>query len=896
MSVNGLYRGFFPKGVAVIGFPDENIGTWGRRIVENLAAGGFKGEIFPVFPYIGEMAGLKTVPNLDAVQGRVDLAFLMGPLSTVPQTLQDCKRTGVGCLMVPGRNYTSLALLKKIYQEARETGVRLFGPRSWGVVNPWVNLNGSLGSRMPHPGGLAVVSQSATFCSSLIDLSLDRKIGLSILVGLGDMLDVDFADAIDYLANHFRVGAILLHVESLTNMRKFMSAARAASRMKPIVALKTGRFHSGARALTGTGSLFTEDGAYDAVFKRAGIIRVETIEDLFDCGALLGKQPRPLGPNLAVMANSRTPGVMAMDALTAGGLPRAVFKFKTIAALDRIIPQGWGENNPITLDPQTPVEVYIQAMEACLTDPELDGLLIIITPEFLSDSENLTRALARAATGKKSPVIVVWMGGRAMGPARTILEEAGVPVYDSPERAVRAFRYLFEFDRNLKMLQEIPPALPAVFAENKERARKIIESRLAGDERMLSGLESLELLRAYDLPVLPADIVRNAEEAVELAREMGGPVTLRLEKAGPGAGSGGPADQACLFDLDEVKSAYDRLVAREGREPGNGGEQVVIQPAFPRPGYLLRLGCRQVNPFGPVILFGQAGLPPEASTDQALGLPPLNRLLARRIIEQTRVCGLLTGEVKDEDKVMDRLTGMLVKLSHLVTDFPEINELEISPVYMVEGSPQIQWARVVLAPSDDPPPMHLIISPYPDEYESRVRTKAGLDIFVRPIRPEDSRLLQELWSILSPRTIYYRFSRPVKELTPSLLVGFTQIDYDREMALVAIMNDENGREKMLAVARLFGQPGALLAEFAVVVGDPWQGKGVGAQLLRKLFIIAAKRRIGKLWGLVLRENVVMLELARKVGCRILKSDDPSQVEVTLEMTEETAAKLLADEA
>jgi acetyltransferase len=881
MSIRGLHKLFFPSSVAVMGI-DEDSNSLGRRILTNIVASNFKGSVYPICETMAAVDGLSAHASLAAVGRPVDLAVLALPLEQVPAAIDVCGQAGVSGVVILARNGSAERTASAILQRARATGVRAIGPRSWGIVSPWTGLNTGLGQQTPLAGELAVISQSAAVCASILDLSVTKQIGLSLLAGLGDMLEVDCADLMDYTANHFRVKAILLHVEHISDMRKFMSAARAASRVKPVVVLKTGRAASpAAGTTTDSASLFGEDAVYDAAFKRAGIVRVATVEELFDCGDLLSKQPPPRGPSLAIVTHARSPGVMAVDALQDHGLKPARFDEETAAAVGRLLGSAWDGRNPVTVRADVPPDHYGKLVGIGLAAQGVDGVLIILTPRFLYQPEEVARAVCRAVARKTRPVFAVWMGGKDMETGRRLLDEAGIPTYDAPERAVRAFWNLYAYDRNIRLLQEIPLRLSGRFSVNRNRARAVINTALQAENFMLRGWPCLNLLQAYDIPLAAAQPCRSVEEAVGAADQLGYPVTLALLTADIPGQACGAAERTGLRSSEEVAKAFGRL--SQGIPTDRRGDEsapMMVQAALGQTDALIRIASRQVASFGPAILFGTGGLRTELSVDVAIGLPPLNRLLARRLMENTRIYRVI--EVT-RPACIPLLEELLVNFSHLITDFPEILELEISPLAICGDHAWACNAAALLTRAAVASPAHLIISSYPDEYEFTAITKTGIRLFIRPVKPEDAPLLQELWSTLSSRSLYYRFLSPVRELAPDLLVRFTQIDYDREVALVALETTDRG-ERMLGVARLMSAPGSDTAEYSIVVGDPWQGQGVGAQLLSRLAAIAVQRGFKTLWGLVLRENRAMLELARKLGWPLRSGEDASEVEVHLDLT------------
>jgi acetyltransferase len=889
MGLEGLYQMCFPRSVAV--WADAQ--GPGRAILSNLQAGGFNGAVFAVSPAPGEICGLAGFPDFCRIASAVDLAVLAAPAERLPELVADCGRAGVRSAVIPTRLDPAEEAFSACLAPAAAGGVRLLGPRSWGVVSPWSCLNAGLSRVLPPAGELAVISQSRAVCAGLLDFSIGKRIGLSLLVGLGEGLEVDAADLLDYLAGHYRVGAILLHLERIPALRKFMSAARAASRIKPVVVLKTGRRIAPDRpAATATGRLIREDGAYDAAFRRAGLIRVETLEDLFDCGDLAGKQSRPQGPNLAIVGNAHSPGVMAADFLAGHGYAPAAFSPDTSGQLLSVPGVVDALQNPLTLGPTVSPEGYRRVIEICMTAPEVDGLLLILTPHFLSDPAETARVVAAAQARRAMPVFAVWMGDRGGVEERRILAEAGLPVFEGPEQAVRAFLYLYDYDHNLKLLQEIPPRQPERFAGMRAKAEQIIADARRRGVMVLTAMEGLGLLQAYELPTVSGRTAADAAGAAKLADELGYPAILTLMTRRAPVLHRRRLRRKGLHDAGEVAAAYAALL-RESHGLGIAGEPpaVLVQPEVVDPDLELRMGFRHLPPFGPVLVFGYGGVREEIPLDQAIGLPPLNRALARRLLEGTRIHRLLRGAGPVTFDCREALEDFLIGLGRLAAELPRIVELEVSPLLVASGRLMAASAAAVLGPAEAPAPLHLIISPYPDHYETTAVTRSGIPIFIRPIKPEDAPLLQALWATLSPRSIYLRFLKTTQELTPELLVRFTQIDYDREVALVALESTPDGN-RMLGVSRLLWRPGDDVAEFAVVVGDPWQGMGVGARLLTRLCAIGITRGMKTIWGIVLRENRAMLDLARRLCCLTCRGDDDTEVEVRLDLANVQAPEIL----
>ncbi|MBI5586080.1 MAG: bifunctional acetate--CoA ligase family protein/GNAT family N-acetyltransferase [Deltaproteobacteria bacterium] len=870
MSIYNLDKIFQPASVAVIGASPRE-GTIGSALVKNILAGGYGGKIYLVNPQYPEISGLPVSPTLSQVKEPIDLAVLATPIQAAPQIMEECVRQGVKAAVIisaGGKEIgeAGLQVEAQIKETAQRGGIRVIGPNCLGVVCSETRLNATFASHMPLPGKMAFVSQSGAICTAILDLSLKEQIGFSHFVSVGSMLDVDFGDLIDFLGNDSRVSSIILYIESLTNFRKFMSAARAVSRVKPIIVLKSGRSPAGAKAASShTGSLAGEDAVYEAAFQRAGIKRVHTVAELFDCAELLAKQPRPGGPGLIIITNAGGPGVMAADALAEYGLEPLALHPKTLERLNEMLPSFWSRGNPVDILGDADVDRFRRTVEICLQDPGINGLLVMTAPQAMTDPTGIAEALIQMFSGKRVPVFMVWMGGRDVERGREIFNRAGIPTYETPEQAVRAFWHLVSYKQNLELLQEIPPKLPLIPQYDQDQAREIISRVLQEGMTALTEVEAKALLAAYGIPVNRTAGAAGAEEAVRLAEEMGYPVVLKILSRDILHKTDAHGVELNLQGAEDVRQAFERLQSRaRAYNPQARLEGVTVQPQMRRSDYELILGSKKDPDFGPVILFGLGGIMTEVLKDHAVALPPLNRALARHLIENTRVYKLLKGYRNRPPADLVLLEEILIRLSQLVTDFPEITELDINPLILDADGAWAVDCRVLVQPAVCPSPQHLVISPYPNQYEKTLVCRGGLAILARPVKPEDAPLLEDLFRVLSARSIYYRFFRPLKEIPPELLARFTQIDYDRDIVLVAVDQSGTG-ERALGVSRLMGDPDGIEAEFAITVGDPWQGKGVGAALLESCLAIAREKGFKSVWGITLAENTQMLQLAKKLG-------------------------------
>ncbi len=870
MGLYNLDKLFSPNSIAVIG-ASEKKGSIGNALIDNLVGGGTSADIFPVNPNYSEIRGLRSYKSIAELKNAVDLAVIATPIQTVPDIVNKCVESGVGGAIIISAGGKEIGekgkkLEQQILKTAKEGGLRIIGPNCMGMLCPGKNLNASFASDMPQSGNLAFVSQSGAICTAILDLAFKEQIGFSHFVSIGSMLDVDFGDLIDYLGNDPQAKSILLYIENLTNHRKFMSAARAVSRIKPIVVLKSGKSPAGAKAAAShTGAMAGEDAVYDAAFRRTGVVRVETIQELFDCAELMGKQPRPAGKRLAIITNGGGPGVMATDALAKYSHEPEPLDDEILESLNRILPPYWSRNNPIDLLGDASPERFQKAIEICINSKKFDGVLVIMVPQALTKPEDVADKVVEIKDKYFFPIFANWMGGRDMAPGIEKFNNAGVPTYATPERAIRAFLYMYNYARDLELLQEISPKWPDEIKFDRKKAKALITQKTGNENEFLSEEESKEILSAYGIPVNEMKVAKTVDEAVVHAHEIGFPVVMKILSPDITHKTDANGVQLDLRDESHVRNAYRKIM--EGARHYKSDARIIgvtIQKLIPWPDFELLLGAKKDPSFGPVILFGMGGIYTEIFKDRALGLPPMNRLIARRLMEETRSFKMLKGYRNRPGANLEKLEEIIIRVSRLMTDFPQISELDMNPVIVKNGDPVAIDARILLKKTSVESPMHLVISPYPEQYEFHETTNGGLEIFIRPIKPEDASLFEALFQSLSPTSIYYRFFRALKQLSQKMLARFTQIDYDREIAMVAIDKTEND-EKMLGIAQVFVHPDGNKGEFAVLVGDPWQGKGVGAKLLEHVLKISKNRNIYDIYGNVLRGNIYMLKLGENLG-------------------------------
>lgn len=878
---------FNPQAIAVIGAsPKES--SIGYTLLDNLIKDGFPGPIYPVNPRHETILGLQAFSSIGQVGSPVDLAVIAVPIQGVPAVMRECGEAGVPGVIIISAGGKEVGdegarIEDEIRAEAERWSIRYLGPNCMGILCPPNRLNASFAAHSAEPGSLALLSQSGAICSAILDLAASEKIGFSHFVSIGSMADLDFADMIDYLGNDPRARSIIVYMENMTRHRKFMSAARSVSRVKPIIVVKSGRSEAAAKAAAShTGAMAGRDEAYNAAFRRAGMIRVDTISQLFSCAEALGKMKRPAGGKLAIVTNAGGPGVMAVDAFSKWREEPVVLSPETLQKLDAFLPSFWSRSNPIDILGDAPPERYVQAVRVCLEAPELSGLIVILSPQAMTDPTGVAQALAAEIQTRPKPFMAVWMGARDVAEGVRILNEARIPTFATPEEAVDTFMQMFSYSRNLELLQETPPSFPHDIRVNKRQARTFIDECLKRQAGTLPEIESKAILSAYGIPVNRTVSAASASAAVEAARAIGFPVVMKIYSPDITHKSDVDGVRVHLKTEQEVAATFDEITARaRSLRPDARIAGVTVQTQVKKPEIELLIGSKRDPHFGPLILFGMGGVLTEVLKDSAVDLPPLNLLLARRLMERTRVNRLLQGYRNIPAADLDQVAEFLVRISQLVTDFPEIVELDLNPVVISEGRPIAIDARIVIEPSEITAPRHLIISPYPNQYESDWLLKDGTPVLIRPMKPEDESLVADLLDNCSDQTLYFRYFRVIKSWPHEALIRFTQNDYDREIGLAAI-GQPPGPAVMMGVGRLVMTPERDGAEFAVIVADPWQGKGLGPKLIVRVIEIARESGVKVLSAEILTENQPMLDLVRKLGFTVDKCEEGTcRVEMNL---------------
>ncbi len=891
MSVRHLDSLFQPNSVAVIGASNQPLSV-GGMVLRNLLRGGFSGPIMPVNPKYEAIAGVLSYPDVAHLPVVPDVAVIATPPLTVPGLIDELGRRGTRAAIVitAGLSLYRLAdgrtIQEAMLAAARPHLLRILGPNTVGLLVPGLGLNATFAHADLAPGSLAFVSQSGGFCTATLDWARAKGIGFSHFVSLGDSADVDFGDVLDYLGSAPETSAILLYMESIgaDEARKFMSAARAAARNKPVIAIKAGRVAEGARAAAShTGALAGSDQVYAAALRRAGILRVYTLDELFDAAETLARA-RPLkGDRLAILTNGGGPGVIATDALIMGGGQLAELSLETMRRLDALLPPTWSRGNPVDMIGDADGERYVQTLRILLDDPGVDAILVMNAPSALAPSEAAARAIVETVQQADRPILTSWLGGEAAGRARRIFAQANIPTYDTPEAAVRAFLHIVRYQRNQEILTQTPPSAPTDFSPSPGAARAIVEQALAEGRELLTEPEAKSVLAAYGIPVVETRVAQTPLEAAQVSEQIGFPVALKILSPDITHKSDVGGVVLGLDASDDVWSAAVTMEARISRRfPTAQLQGFTVQRMVQRPhAHELIIGLTTDPIFGPVILFGRGGTAVEVVADSAMALPPLNMSLARHLIQRTQVYKLLRGYRDRPPADLDALCLALIQVSQLVIDRPEILELDVNPLLADAHGVIALDARIRVGVPRVSGPKRLAIRPYPRELEEVLTLKDGWRVLARPIRPEDGPAHRAFVARLTPEDLRFRFLGVIREVPPSEMARLTQIDYDREMAFIATAPNEQGVDETLAVVRTVSDPDNVRADFAVMVRSDLKGRGLGTALMKKMIAYCRDRGIREMVGQVLADNQAMLRLARQLGFSVTPLPDSNRCEVKL---------------
>jgi acetyltransferase len=888
---------FRPRTVAVIG-PGEDGGA-AAAIVRNLIASPFGGIVFPVAADRPSVMGVKAYPSMAAVPEPVDLAVIAIPAADVPAVITECVNAGARAAIVISSGFretgpSGVELERSVRDRASRGGMPVIGPNCLGVMSPVTGLNATLARTVARPGNVAFLSQSGALCTAVLDWSLKMNVGFSHFVSLGSMVDVGWGALIDYLGDDPRTKSIVIYMESIGDARSFLSAAREVALVKPIIVIKAGRTQAAARAAAShTGALTGSDEVLEAAFRRSGVLRVTTIAELFYMAEVLGKQPRPRGPRLTIVSNAGGPGVLATDALIGNGGELTTLSAETVANLDALLPSQWGRANPIDLSDDADPERYARAVQAALDDANSDGVLVVLAPQAMTDPTRTAELLKQPIAAARKPVLASWMGGADVAAGEAILAQANVPTFPYPDTAARVFTLMWKYSYNIRGLYETPAlSIGTEETSSREKVEAIVAGALHAGRTLLTEVESKQVLAAYGIPVTPTEVAPTEDAAARIAEAIGFPVVLKVhsETITHKAEVGGVRLNLC--NEEAVRGAF-RAIRQAVDKAGPGSfSGVTVQPMVLGQGCELIIGSTLDPQFGPVLLFGAGGHAVEMYRDRSLALPPLNSTLARRMMEQTRVYqALRTGRGNRDGVDLDALEAVMVRFSQLVAEQPRILEIDVNPLLVSAHAPVALDARVILHEPDvdDAHLPTLAIRPYPIQYVRPWKMRDGSDLTIRPIRAADEPLMVRFHETLSDRSVYFRYFHMLKlaqRVAHERLTRMCFIDYDREMAFVADHRDQaTGDHAIFGVSRLTRRHGTNDAEFAVVVTDERQHRGLGTELLSRVIEFGRGEKMDRITADILSENRAMLRVCERLGFALDFAADPQVVRATLTLAD-----------
>ncbi len=876
MRLSDVDQLFTPSTVAVFGASDRPESV-GGIVYRNMLASGFKGPCYAINPKYDKVADRPCYKSLDELDRQIELALIATPASTVAEILDQCGEHGAKAAVVHSAGFAEHGergnlLQERVVEAARRNRIRLLGPNTLGIMRPSHGLNATFGNEQARRGHVALVSQSGAVCAAMLDWSGPRELGFSAVVSLGAAADIDFGDILDYLALDTQTHSILMYVEGIRNARRFVSGLRAAARLKPVIVVKAGRHPAGSRAAKShTGAWVGTMDVFRAVMERAGAVQVDELDQLFAAAQVFGSGRRLAGERIAIVTNGGGPGVLAADRAVEQGLTLAQFSEETRQRLEAALPEHWSHDNPVDVIGDAPPDRYRAAVEACLADPSVDGVLAILAPLAAADPSAVAKEVITAAKPTQKPVLVSWMGATRVAEAKIHFAQNRIPHFASPEVAVDALAFLATHHRNQKLLMQSPGPMSYDETPDVEGARLIIEGVMAEGRKTLGIIEAKAILSAFKIPTTQAVLSRTPNEALMAAQVLGFPVVMKVNSPDIGHKSDVDGVRLNIADAQMVRRTFTEIVDRAKRlRPEARIEGVTVEHMIStRAARELMISVLRDAIFGPVITFGAGGIEVEVLQDRALGLPPLNAFIIKTMIEHTRIDRLMGAFRHMPPMNREALARILQRVSEMVCEVPEIISMEINPLIGNDREVVAVDARIQV--NYRPPQMttygHMAIHPYPTHLIEHAQLPDGTDLIIRPIRPEDAELEQDFVRGLSEQTKYFRFMQALKELTPEMLVRFTQIDYDREMALIGVV-EEDGEEVEVGVTRYMSRPGGESCEFAIVVADSWRARGIGARLMRSLMENARQRGLRVMEGEVLSANTRMLALMKSLGFRI----------------------------
>ncbi|KJV29490.1 acetyl-CoA synthetase [Aquitalea magnusonii] len=863
---------FSPRTVAVVGASDTP-GSIGQAVFANLLAGNFQGKLFPVNLNHKVVGGIPAVPSVRLIEPAVDMAVVCTAIRTLPAIIKDCGKKGIKAVLLAKEFSDSEQLEREILNEsvsiARHYGIRVLGPNVLGLMRPVAGFNATNYTSKVRPGNMALVSQSSALCTAMLDWADSKGIGFSSVISVGEALDVDFGEILDYLvADNFTQG-ILLHVHHIHHARRFMSALRAAARTKPVVVIKSGRYQDDVTGVTHSSNLIESGDVFDAALSRAGVLRVSSIAQLFTAAKVLAANFRVGGKRLAIVTNGIGPGVLAADSAYTNGVELAKLSDATMDLLNNALPRNWSHGNPIDLIGDASPVRFRTAVKACIDDPNVDGVLVVFTPQAGTDHLTTAQLMIGLQRESSKPMFLSWLGDAKVSESRDLFSKAKCAHFRAPEYGIEVFRNLASYHYNQQLLLQTPGPLEGKReAPDLLRARAVIAGAMAEGRTILSERESKEVLAAFRIPVNPTLLARSEDEAVVLAEQIHYPVVLKIDSPDIIYKSDVGGVELNISNEATLRAAFRSILERAHQAmPEARIDGISVQPMRKRRfAREVMVGVTHDSSFGPVITFGAGGIAVEVMHDRALSLPPLNQYLVGSMIRKTRI-GQLLGAFKNLPAVdMEELVDVLLHVSEMVCELPELREMDINPLVADEKGVIALDARIIVEPlkPDVKRYGHMAIMPYPTHMVRSATLNDGMKVTIRPVRPEDAEMQQEFVRTLSDESRYNRYMSSIKQLSQTMLVRFTQLDYDREMALAMTCETENGEEQQ-AVARFITDPDNEGCEFALEVADKWQGKGIGYILMNALFDAAREQGLTVMRGEVLAGNKGMLKLMHKLG-------------------------------
>ncbi|MDO8988983.1 MAG: bifunctional acetate--CoA ligase family protein/GNAT family N-acetyltransferase [Sideroxyarcus sp.] len=886
---------FAPKSVAVFGASDR-IDSVGQIVFKNMLDGGFKGKLYPVNAKNAEVQGQKAYPTIGSIGEPVELVVIATPPQTVPGIIEECGTHGVKAAVIITAGFGEVgkegaALERKMMEAAHQYNIRLIGPNCLGIMRPSIGLNATFNKGSANTGNIALVSQSGALCTAILDWATLNDVGFSSVVSMGSSTDVDFGEILDYLVSDPQTNSILMYLEGIRNSRSFMSALRAAARIKPVILVKVGRHPAGSKAaMSHTASLVGADDVFDAAIRRVGVVRVLNVTELFTAARSLSCGFRPSGNRLAIVTNGGGPAVMAADRAADLGLIMATLSDETVEYLNQYLPPNWPHCNPVDIIGDAQADRYFHAVTACLKDDNVDGVLAILTPQAMTkplESAQVLIDIAKANSNSNKPLLACWMGETQVAESRRLFTKAHRPHFRTPEVAVEVFSHLHDYYRNQKMLMQMPGPLAHHIEPDVDGARLIIEGAMQDHRKILTEMESKALLSAFHVPVAHTMVAHSPSEALLIAQQLGFPVAMKINSHDISHKSDAGGVVLNLNTSHAVLTAYQHIIDTVRLNvPDARIDGISIQPMIVKPnGRELMVGVTNDPVFGPVITFGAGGTTVEVVGDRAVALPPLNRFLVKDLIQGTHISKML-GKFRNLPPAnVEALEDILLRVSEMVCELPLLQEMDINPLILDESGALAVDARVVVEfrqPSADRY-AHMAIYPYPTQLVCKWQLTDGTDITIRPMRPEDAMLVKQFVHDLSEESKYFRYMNSVQELTEEMLARLTQLDYSREMALLAVV-EELGKETGLGVSRYAINPDGKTCEFALVIADNIAGKGLGQKLMVALMDAARSNGLSVIEGEVLNNNHKMLKLMNRLGFTLKSSeDDPSVMKVSKEL-------------